>query len=243
MKYTIGSVVNHVLLHQTVIGLETQKQMAIAEEYPDQIIGCIGGGSSFSGLFWPYYHDKVMKKAPKETEFIAVESSACPKVTKGYYTYDHGDTAKIIPLVKMHTVGHTFIPAPIHAGGLRYHGMAPTVSLLKEEGVIQSRAYNQLDAFEAAKLFAQTEGIIPAPEPSHAIKAAIDEALKCKETGEEKTILFLLCGHGHFDMQAYDDYNSGKMLPYEYPQEKVNEAMKKLRDLYPWLNDDLTAMT
>ena len=239
VKYTIGSVVNHVLLHQTVIGLETQKQMAMAQEYPDQIIGCIGGGSSFSGLFWPFYHDKVEKKAPKETEFIAVESSACPKVTKGYYTYDHGDTAKIIPLVKMHTVGHTFIPAPIHAGGLRYHGMAPTVSLLKEEGVIQSRAYNQLETFEAAKLFAQTEGIIPAPEPSHAIKAAIDEAMKCKETGEEKTILFLLCGHGHFDMQAYDDYNNGKILPYEYPKEKVDEAMKKLRDLYPWLNNEL----
>ena len=240
VKYTIGSVVNHVLLHQTVIGLETQKQLAMVDEYPDQIIGCIGGGSSFSGLYWPYYHDKIKGKAEKEAEFIAVESSACPKVTKGYYTYDHGDTAKIIPLVKMHTVGHTFIPAPIHAGGLRYHGMAPTVSLLKDEGVIQSRAYNQIEAFDAAKLFTKTEGIIPAPEPSHAIKAAIDEALKCKETGEEKTILFLLCGHGHFDMKAYDDYNSGNMLPYEYPQEKVNEAMKKLKALYPWLNDELS---
>jgi tryptophan synthase beta chain len=243
VKYTIGSVVNHVLLHQTVIGLETQKQLAMVDDYPDQVIGCIGGGSSFSGLFWPFYHDKVKGKAPKEAEFIAVESSACPKVTRGYYTYDHGDTAKIIPLVKMHTVGHTFIPAPIHAGGLRYHGMAPTVSLLKEEGELKSRAYNQIEAFDAAKLFTQTEGIIPAPEPSHAIKAAIDEALKCKETGEEKTILFLLCGHGHFDMQAYDDYNSGKMLPYEYPQAKVDEAMRKLIALYPWLNDDLTSMT
>jgi tryptophan synthase beta chain len=243
VKYTIGSVVNHVLLHQTVIGLETQKQLAMVDEYPDQIIGCIGGGSSFSGLFWPFYHDKVKGKAPKEAEFIAVESSACPKVTKGYYTYDHGDTAKIIPLVKMHTVGHTFIPAPIHAGGLRYHGMAPTVSLLKSEGEIKSRAYNQIETFDAAKLFTKTEGIIPAPEPSHAIKAAIDEALKCKETGEEKTILFLLCGHGHFDMKAYDDYNSGKMLPCEYPQAKVDEAMEKLKSLYPWLNDDLTSMT
>jgi tryptophan synthase beta chain len=240
VKYTIGSVVNHVLLHQTVIGLETQKQMALVDDYPDQVIGCIGGGSSFSGLFWPFYHDKVKGKAPKEAEFIAVESSAVPKVTKGYYTYDHGDTAKIIPLVKMHTVGHTFIPAPIHAGGLRYHGMAPTLSLLKEEGALQSRAYNQIEVFDAAKLFTQTEGIIPAPEPAHAIKAAIDEALKCKETGEEKTILFLLCGHGHFDMKAYDDYNHGRMLPYEYPQEKVNEAMKKLKALYPWLNDELS---
>jgi len=223
VKYTIGSVVNHVLLHQTVIGLETQKQLAMVDEYPDQIIGCIGGGSSFSGLFWPYYHDKVKGKAQKEAEFIAVESSACPKVTKGYYTYDHGDTAKIIPLVKMHTVGHTFIPAPIHAGGLRYHGMAPTLSLLKEE-------------------FTQTEGIIPAPEPAHAIKATIDEALKCKETGEEKTILFLLCGHGHFDMKAYDDYNHGKLLPYDYPKAKVDEAMKKLKQLYPWLNDELSSI-
>jgi tryptophan synthase beta chain len=239
VKYTIGSVVNHVLLHQTVIGLETQKQFAMAEDYPDQVIGCIGGGSSFSGLYWPFYYDKVKGKAPKETEFIAVESSAVPKVTKGYYTYDHGDTAKIIPLVKMHTVGHTFIPAPIHAGGLRYHGMAPTVSLMKEEGELQSRAYNQLETFEAAKLFAQTEGIIPAPEPAHAIKATIDEALKCKETGEKKTIVFLLCGHGHFDMQAFDDYNHGKILPYEYPREKVIEAMKKLRALYPWLNEEL----
>ncbi|MEJ2244087.1 MAG: TrpB-like pyridoxal phosphate-dependent enzyme [Candidatus Bathyarchaeota archaeon] len=240
VKYTIGSVVNHVLLHQTVIGLETQKQLAMVEDYPDQIIGCIGGGSSFSGIYWPFYYDKVKGKAPKQTEFIAVESSAVPKVTKGYYTYDHGDTAKIIPLVKMHTVGHTFIPAPIHAGGLRYHGMAPTVSLMKEEGEISSRAYNQLETFEAATLFAKTEGIIPAPEPSHAIKGAIDEAIKCKETGEEKTIVFLLCGHGHFDMKAYDDYNHGNMLPYEYPQEKVNEAMKKLKALYPWLNDELS---
>jgi tryptophan synthase beta chain len=240
VKYTIGSVVNHVLLHQTVIGLETQKQLATVEDYPDQVIGCIGGGSSFSGIYWPFYYDKVKGKAPKQTEFIAVESAACPKVTRGYYTYDHGDTAKIIPLVKMHTVGHTFIPAPIHAGGLRYHGMAPTVSLMKEEGEVSSRAYNQLEAFDAASLFAKTEGIISAPEPSHAIKATIDEALKCKETGEEKTIVFLLCGHGHFDMKAYDDYNHGNMLPYEYPQEKVNAAMKKLKALYPWLNDELS---
>jgi tryptophan synthase beta chain len=238
VKYTIGSVVNHVLLHQTVIGLETQKQLAMVDEYPDQIIGCVGGGSSFSGIYWPFYYDKVKGKAPKDTEYIAVESTACPKVTQGYY--DHGDTAKIIPLVKMHTVGHTFIPAPIHAGGLRYHGMAPTVSLMKEEGEVQSRAYNQVETFEAAKLFAQTEGIIPAPEPSHAIKGAIDEALKCKETGEEKTIVFLLCGHGHFDMKAYDDFNHGRIHPYEYPKAKVIEAMKKLKALYPWLNDELS---
>ncbi|MBL7118950.1 TrpB-like pyridoxal phosphate-dependent enzyme, partial [Candidatus Bathyarchaeota archaeon] len=224
-KYTLGSVLNHVLMHQTVVGLETQKQMTKVDEYPDIVFGCIGGGSSFSGLYWPYFYDRVSGKAPKETEFVAVESTACPKVTKGYYTYDHFDAARMTPMGKMHTLGHTFIPPPIHAGGLRYHGMAPTLCLLKEEGIIQSVAYNQKQAFEAAQLFAKTEGIIPAPEPAHAIKATIDEAVKCKETGEEKTLLFLLCGHGHFDMQAYDDFLNGKLHAYEYPAEKVEKAM------------------
>ncbi len=159
-------------------------------------------------------------------------------MTKGYYTYDHGDTARIIPLVKMHTLGHMFVPPPIHAGGLRYHGMAPTLCLLNREGVIGTRAYNQVEAFEAASLFAKTEGILPAPEPAHAIKAVIDEARKNDEAGEQKTILFLLCGHGHFDMQAYDDYLSGKLPAYEYPQEKVEESMRKLRELYPWLGEN-----
>jgi len=235
-KYTLGSVLNHVLMHQTVVGLETQKQMAQVDEYPDIVFGCIGGGSSFSGLYWPYYYDKVSGKAPKETEFVAVESTACPKVTKGYYTYDHFDAAGMTPMGKMHTLGHTFIPPPIHAGGLRYHGMAPTLCLLKEEGIIQSVAYNQKQAFEAAQLFAKTEGIIPAPEPAHAIKAIVDEAVKCKETGEEKTLLFLLCGHGHFDMQAYDDFLNGKLPAYEYPTEKVEKAMRELKQLYPWLD-------
>ena len=234
-KYTLGSVVNHVLLHQTVIGQEAQKQMKLMDEYPDVLIGCIGGGSSFSGLYWPFFYDKVSGKAPKDTDFLAVESTAAPSVTKGYYTYDHGDSARIIPLVRMHTLGHMFIPPPIHAGGLRYHGMAPTLCLLNVEGIVKSKAYNQIEAFEAATLFTRTEGILPAPEPAHAIKAVVDEALKCKETGEEKTILFLLCGHGHFDMQAYDDYNSGKLPPYEYPKEKVDESMRKLKQLYPWL--------
>jgi tryptophan synthase beta chain len=238
-KYTLGSVVNHVLTHQTVIGIETKKQLELVDDYPDVIFGCIGGGSSFSGLFWPFYYDKVSGKAPKDTGFVAVESTACPSVTRGYYTYDHGDSARIIPLVKMHTLGHMFIPPPIHAGGLRYHGMAPTVCLLNREGIVETKAYNQVETFEAATLFAKTEGIVPAPEPAHAIKGAIDEALKCKETGEEKTILFLLCGHGHFDMQAYDDYNSGKLPPYEYPKEKVDESMRMLKKLYPWLNDEL----
>lgn len=235
-KYTLGSVVNHVLLHQTIVGQETQKQMELVDDYPDMAIGCIGGGSSFSGLYWPFYYDKASGKAPKDVEFLAVESTACPKVTRGYYTYDHGDSARMIPLIKMHTLGHMFIPPPIHAGGLRYHGMAPTLCLLKEEGIVKSKAYNQVQTFEAATLFAKTEGILPAPEPAHAIKAVVDEALECKKTGEEKTILFLLCGHGHFDMQAFDDYNSGKLPPYEYPKEKVEESMRKLKELYPWLD-------
>ncbi|MCS7115554.1 MAG: TrpB-like pyridoxal phosphate-dependent enzyme [Nitrososphaerota archaeon] len=236
-NYGIGSVFNHVLLHQTVIGLEAKKQMEIVGDYPDVIFGCIGGGSSFSGIYWPFYYDKVAKKAPKNTRFVAVEPTACPSVTKGEYTYDHGDTARITPLVPMHTLGHDYIPPPIHAGGLRYHGIAPTISLLAKEKQLETVAYNQVEVFDAAKLFIQTEGIIPAPEPSHAIKAAIDEALRCKKTGEEKTILFLLCGHGYFDMQAYSDYFSGKLPPYEYPKEKVEEAMKKLRKLYPWLDE------
>ena len=235
-KYTLGSVVNHVLLHQTVVGQEAKKQMELVEDYPDLIVGCVGGGSSFSGLYWPFYYDKVSGKAPKDTDFQAVESTAAPSVTKGYYTYDHGDSARMIPLVKMHTLGHMFIPPPVHAGGLRYHGMAPTLCLLNVEGIVKSKAYNQIEAFEAATLFTRTEGILPAPEPAHAIKAVVDEALKCKESGEEKTILFLLCGHGHFDIQAYDDYNSGKLLPYEYPKEKVEESMRRLKELYPWLD-------
>ena len=188
-NYGIGSVFNHVLLHQTVIGLESKKQLEIAGDYPDVIYGCIGGGSSFSGLFWPFYYDKITGKAPKDVRFIATEATACPKVTKGEYTFDHGDTAKITPLVPMHTLGHDFIPAPIHAGGLRYHGIAPTISRLVEQKQLETKAYNQLEVFDAAKLFIQTEGIIPAPEPAHAIKGAIDEALRCKETGEEQTPL------------------------------------------------------
>ena len=236
-NYTIGSVFNHVLLHQTVIGLETQKQLELVEDYPDVIYGCIGGGSSFSGLFWPFYYDKVSGKAPKNTRFVATEATACPKVTKGEYKYDHGDTARITPLVPMHTLGHDFIPAPIHAGGLRYHGIAPTISVLASENQLETEAYNQIEVFDAAKIFIRSEGIIPAPEPSHAIKGAIDEALRCKETGEEKTILFLLCGHGLFDMQAFDEYFNGRLKPYEYPEQKVAESMAKLSKLYPWLEE------
>jgi tryptophan synthase beta chain len=234
-NYGIGSVFNHVLLHQTVVGQETKKQLESVDDYPDAIYGCIGGGSSFSGLMWPFYYDKVSGKAPKETKFVATEATACPSITKGEYMYDHGDTARITPLVKMHTLGHNFIPAPIHAGGLRYHGIAPTLSALNEANMIETAAYNQVEVFDAAKKFIESEFIVPAPEPTHAIKAVIDEALRCKETGEEKTLLFLLCGHGYFDMQAYDDYNHGKLLPYDYPQEKVQKAVDKIRELYPWL--------
>lgn len=236
-NYAIGSVFNHVCLHQTVEGLETKKQLEMVDDYPDVIYGCIGGGSSYSGLMWPFYHDKVTKKAPKETKFVATEATACPKVTKGQYQYDHGDTAKLTPLVPMHTLGHDFIPAPIHAGGLRYHGIAPTISVLVQEKQMTTEAFNQLEVFDAAKLFIQTEGIIPAPEPSHAIKGAIDEALRCKKTGEAKTILFVLCGHGYFDMAAYDEYFSGNLQPYEYPTQKVDESMQKLHKLYPWLDE------
>ncbi|MCP8321043.1 MAG: TrpB-like pyridoxal phosphate-dependent enzyme, partial [archaeon] len=234
-NYGIGSVFNHVLLHQTVVGQETKKQLELVDDYPDVIFGCIGGGSSFSGLFWPFYYDKVSGKAPKDVRFVAIEPTACPSITKGEYMYDHGDTARLTPLVKMHTLGHDFIPPPIHAGGLRYHGKAPTLCILSQEKQLETRAYNQVEVFDAARLFAKTEGIIAAPEPAHAIKGVIDEALRCKETGEEKVILFLLCGHGHFDMQAFDDYLQGKLPPYEYPEEEVKKAIKRLKELYPWL--------
>jgi tryptophan synthase beta chain len=236
-NYAIGSVFNHVCLHQTVEGLEAKKQLEMVDDYPDMVYGCIGGGSSFNGLMWPFYYDQVSKKAPKKTKFVATEATACPKVTKGYYQYDHGDTAKLTPLVPMHTIGHDFMPAPIHAGGLRYHGISPVISVLVQEKKMTTEAFNQLEVFDAAKIFIQTEGIIPAPEPSHAIKGVIDEALRCKETGEAKTILFVLCGHGYFDMAAYDEYFSGNLQPYEYPAQKVEESMKKLHMLYPWLDE------
>ncbi|MFQ5762828.1 MAG: TrpB-like pyridoxal phosphate-dependent enzyme, partial [Candidatus Bathyarchaeia archaeon] len=235
-RYTLGSVLNHVLLHQTVIGLEAQKQFAALDDYPDLIAGCVGGGSSFSGLFWPFYYDKVSKTAKKDIAFLAVEPTACPTLTRGIYTYDHGDTARIIPLVKMYTLGHDFIPPPIHGGGLRYHGDSPAISLLVNEGAVKARAYNQIDVFNAAVLFAKTEGHVPAPEPSHAIKAIIDEALACKETGEEKTLLFLLCGHGHFDMKAYEDHLGNKLMPYEYPRESVEKSISALKNMYPWID-------
>ncbi|MGH7595274.1 MAG: TrpB-like pyridoxal phosphate-dependent enzyme [bacterium] len=225
-KYSLGSVLNHVLMHQTVIGEECLKQFEMAGEYPDVMIGCIGGGSSFAGFITPFVREK-MKKG-KKTRFIAVEPMAAPSLTKGKYVYDFGDTAMMTPLVKMYTLGHSFIPAPIHAGGLRYHGMAPIVCYLYDSKMIEAVAVHQNPVFEAAVQFARAEGVIPAPEPSHAIRVAIDEALLCKQTGERKVIAFNLCGHGYFDMQAYDDYFARKLPDFEYPAEEVERALKEL---------------
>ncbi len=223
--YALGSVLNHVLLHQTVIGQEIKKQMEMADVYPDVIFGCIGGGSSFAGMILPFIKDKL---AGKDLRLVAVEPEACPTITKGLYAYDFGDEAGLTPLLRMYTLGHTFVPPPVHAGGLRYHGMAPIVCHLHKLGLIEARAEHQVPTFKAAVTFARAEGIIPAPEPSHAIKAAIDEAIRCRESGESKTILFLLCGHGHFDMVAYDAYLSGQLEDYEYPEAKVKEALTSL---------------
>ncbi|MCX7852930.1 MAG: TrpB-like pyridoxal phosphate-dependent enzyme [Anaerolineae bacterium] len=225
-KYSLGSVLNHVLLHQTVIGQEVMKQMELAGEYPDILIGCVGGGSNFGGFTLPFVREKLVNGRP--TRIIAVEPTAAPSLTKGKYVYDFGDTGKMTPLIKMYTLGSSFIPAPIHAGGLRYHGMAPIVCYLYDLGVIEAVAVPQNPVFEAAVTFARCEGIMPAPEPSHAIRVAIDEALKCKETGEKKVIVFHVCGHGHFDMAAYDAYFAGKLPDYEYPAEEVEKALADL---------------
>jgi len=223
--YSLGSVVNHVLLHQTIIGQEAKLQMEKAGEYPDIVIGCVGGGSNFAGIAFPFAKDKL---AGKKVRLLAVEPEACPSLTKGVYAYDYGDTAGMAPIAKMHTLGHSFVPAGIHAGGLRYHGMAPLVSQLHEEGLVEARAVHQLPVFAAAILFARTEGLVIAPESAHAVRAAIDEALACKESGEAKTILFNLSGHGHFDMAAYEAYLAGKLENLSYPREKVEAALSEL---------------
>jgi tryptophan synthase beta chain len=228
-KYSLGSVLNHVLLHQTVIGQEAIEQMALAGEEPDIIIGCTGGGSNFAGLAFPYI-GRGLRGGPKP-RVIAVEPEAAPSLTRGVYRYDFGDTAQLTPLVKMHTLGHDFVPEPIHAGGLRYHGMSPLVSLLKEHGLIEARAVHQLATFEAGVRFARAEGILPAPEPTHAIKVAIDEAVAAREAGKATTILFNLCGHGHFDLSAYERYLAGQLEDYEYPAERVAEALEALEGL------------
>ncbi|MEM1830017.1 MAG: TrpB-like pyridoxal phosphate-dependent enzyme [Desulfurococcaceae archaeon] len=215
-KYSLGSVLNHVLLHQSIIGLEALKQLEyIGEDIPDYIIGCVGGGSNFAGLAYPFYYESIIRGRKKDTVFIAVEPKAVPSMTKGLYTYDHGDTAGLTPLLKMYTLGHRYTPPPIHAGGLRYHGVAPTLALLVKNKIVKPIAYHQTDVFEAARLFAQAEGIIPAPESAHAVKAVIDIAVEAKKKKEEKVIIFNMSGHGLLDLQGYRDYLEGKISNYE----------------------------
>lgn len=225
-KYSLGSVLNHVLLHQTVIGQETLKQFEKTGTYPDVVIACIGGGSNFGGFALPFVREKL--KNGKKTRIVAVEPTAAPSLTKGIYTYDFGDTGQMTPLVKMHTLGSSFIPAPIHAGGLRYHGMSPIVCALYDQKIIEAAAVQQRAVFEAAIQFARAEGILPAPESAHAIRVAIDEALKCKQSGEKRVIAFNLSGHGHFDMGGYDDFLNGRLQDYEYPVDEVAKAVAQL---------------
>tara|TARA_Y100000748_G_scaffold259079_1_gene226290 strand:+ start:318 stop:1679 length:1362 start_codon:yes stop_codon:yes gene_type:complete len=225
-KYSLGSVLNHVLMHQTIVGNEAILQMEMAGDYPDILIGCTGGGSNFSGLVFPFLGKKFRDK--KDVRVIACEPKSCPSLTKGKYAYDFGDTGNLTPLVKMHTLGSSFMPPATHSGGLRYHGMAPMVSHLKEIGAIEAKAFGQKECFEAGVKFANIEGIVPAPEATHAVKGAIDAALECKKSGKSKTILFNLCGHGHFDMQAYGDYFDNKLQEDIYHEAEVNKALQAL---------------
>jgi len=225
-SYSLGSVLNHVVLHQTVVGLECVEQMKIANDYPDVVIGCCGGGSNMGGISFPFLRDKIA--GSRNPRVIAVEPASCPTLTKGVYAYDFGDTARLTPLVKMYTLGHDFIPAGIHAGGLRYHGDSPLVSQLCHEGLIEAQAYHQLVVFKSSLSFAQAEGILPAPESAHAIHSAIVEAKKADEEGKEKAILFNLSGHGFFDLAAYDDYLSGKLVDHEHPESQIQEALSHL---------------
>lgn len=225
-KYSLGSVLNHVLMHQSVIGEEALKQMDLAGEYPDVVIGCVGGGSNFAGIAYPFLRENL--KDGRRTRLLAVEPTATPSLTRGSYTFDYGDTAQMAPVVKMHTLGHDFVPPSIHAGGLRYHGMAPSLSALYDAGHIQAVAVKQRATFEAALQFARAEGLVPAPESAHAIRAAIDEALEAKERGEKRVILFNLSGHGNFDMGAYEAYLNGSLEDYEYPAEAIAAAVQRL---------------
>jgi tryptophan synthase beta chain len=228
-KYSLGSVLNHVLLHQTVIGQEAQRQMEMAGERPDVIIGCVGGGSNYAGFCYPFMGQKL--RGEIDARFVATEPAACPTLTKGQWAYDFGDTGQMTPLLPMYTLGHTFRPAPVHAGGLRYHGDAPSLSMLVKNGHMEARAFEQNEVFEAATQFAQTQGFIAGPEPAHAIKAVIDEANDAKEKGEERVILFNLSGHGFFDMQAYDDYNNGRLPEVEYRDEQLVEGLKSVPEV------------
>jgi len=226
VKYSLGSVLNHVLMHQTIIGEEALKQMALADDYPDVVIGCAGGGSNMAGLIFPFIGEA--RKKGLNTRFLAAEPMACPSLTRGIYAYDFGDTVGMTPLVKMHTLGHDFMPPGIHAGGLRYHGMSPLVSLLHDTGILEAEAFHQISVFDASVQFARAEGILPAPESGHAIRAVLNEALEAKKTGQERVILFNLSGHGHFDMGAYEAYFSGKLQDYEYPAEAVAAAQHRM---------------
>jgi tryptophan synthase beta chain len=226
-NYSLGSVLNHVCLHQTIIGLECREQLAMVDDYPDVVIGCVGGGSNFAGISFPFAGDKMTGKHPG-VDIVGVEPASCPTLTKGLYTYDFGDVAGLTPLMKMFTLGHDFVPPSIHAGGLRYHGDSPIVSKLVHDGVMRAVSYHQSEVFDAAQTFSRTEGIIVAPETSHAVKGAIDCALKCRETGEHKTILFNCSGHGNFDMSAYDAYYAGQLVDYEYPDKLIKEALGRI---------------
>jgi tryptophan synthase beta chain len=228
-KYSLGSFLPHVLLHQTIIGEETLLQMEMADEYPDIVIGCVGGGSNFAGMAFPFVRENL--RNGNRTRIIAAEPTACPTMTRGEFTYDYGDSAGMAPIINMYTLGHSFVPASIHAGGLRYHGVSPQVSALLHGGYIEAVAIDQINSFEGGVLFTQTEGIIPAPESCHAVRAAIDEAVKCKESGEEKVIVFNLSGHGHFDMAAFAAYHAGELTPYEYPKEAVEKALEELPEV------------
>ena len=225
-KYALGSVLNHVLLHQTIIGLEAMEQMKMADTWPDVVVGCAGGGSNFAGIAFPFIGHGL--RGGEKSRILAVEPAACPSLTRGTYAYDFGDTAGMTPLSKMHTLGSQFTPPGFHAGGLRYHGMAPLVSHLKELNLIEATAYHQTECFEAGVMFARCEGIVPAPEANHAVKGAIDEAIRCREEGRSQAILFNLCGHGHFDMQAYMDYHTGKLVDQEYDPKELAMALAGL---------------
>jgi tryptophan synthase beta chain len=225
-KYALGSVLNHVLMHQTIIGLETMQQMDDADEYPDIIVGCTGGGSNFAGIAFPYLGEVL--RGGKKIEIRAIEPANCPTLTKGKYAYDYGDTAKMTPMVKMHTLGSGFVPPGFHAGGLRYHGMAPLVSQVVDEGYVKPYAYHQTECFAAGVAFGKAEGILPAPEANHAVKGAIEAALECKKSGKSKTILFNLCGHGNYDMQAYMDYSEGKLRDEDYNADELAMALAGL---------------
>ena len=228
-NYSLGSVLNHVLLHQTVIGLETQKQMAMTGESPDVIIGCVGGGSNYAGFAYPFMGDKI--KGTLDARFVAAEPAACPTLTKGTFAYDFADTGETAPLVPMYTLGHTFVPAPVHAGGLRYHGDSPSLSLLVREGLMEARAFTQNQIFDAAVQFARAQGIVPAPESAHAIRAAIDEAIEAREAGQGRVILFNLSGHGYFDLQAYDDYLNHRLPEIEFLEEDMAAGLARLPDV------------